>query len=180
MKRVPFGTLFIYSEPSVCKPGSVERLSPPGDHFSGSVIAHALKQPTRGSNEVDASHRLLGLAPAGVYRAARVATDAVGSYPTISPLPPLSRWRSVFCGTVRRILIRPGITWQPVHGARTFLDEVCKQGPHRDRPTDDSSQPEYNTFRAMTRLCCVVTHPVGACFPARQGATILIISVRQS
>jgi hypothetical protein len=33
------------------------------------------------------SHRLFGLAPAGVCRAIRVATNAVGSYPTVSPLP---------------------------------------------------------------------------------------------
>ena len=30
---------------------------------------------------------LFGLAPRGVYRAFDVATEAVGSYPTISPLP---------------------------------------------------------------------------------------------
>src|SRR5262245_44750573 len=32
--------------------------------------------------------RLCGLSPDGVCRAARVTTDAVGSYPTVSPLPP--------------------------------------------------------------------------------------------
>ena len=40
---------------------------------------------------MDISHRLLGLALAGVYRAVRVATTAVGSYPTVSPLPQSSR-----------------------------------------------------------------------------------------
>jgi hypothetical protein len=34
-----------------------------------------------------ASHRLFSLAPTGVYPAAHVATSAVGSYPTFSPLP---------------------------------------------------------------------------------------------
>ena len=33
------------------------------------------------------SRRLFGLAPAGVYHAIRVTTNAVGSYPTFSPLP---------------------------------------------------------------------------------------------
>ena len=37
-----------------------------------------------------ASHCLFGLAPAGVYPAAIVANRAVGSYPTISPLPATS------------------------------------------------------------------------------------------
>jgi len=48
---------------------------------------------------------LFGLAPGGVCRAACVAARAVGSYPTVSPLPrwrSLERgpaWRSVLCGT---------------------------------------------------------------------------------
>ncbi len=33
------------------------------------------------------SRRLFGLAPDGVFRAADIAIDAVGSYPAISPLP---------------------------------------------------------------------------------------------
>ena len=49
--------------------------------------------------------RLFGLAPTGGYRAAAVASAAVGSYPTVSPLPrPVARaWRSVFCGPFRRL-----------------------------------------------------------------------------
>lgn len=58
-------------------------------HFSRSTITRTLQQPTRGVLvEVGYSRRLLGLAPAGVYRAAHVAMRAVGSYPTFSPLPP--------------------------------------------------------------------------------------------
>jgi len=34
-----------------------------------------------------AASSLFGLAPGGVYRAISVAGDAVGSYPTLSPLP---------------------------------------------------------------------------------------------
>jgi len=37
--------------------------------------------------EVDISRRLLGLAPTGACRAIRVAMNAVGSYPAVSPLP---------------------------------------------------------------------------------------------
>ena len=48
------------------------------------------------------SRRLLGLAPAGVYHAGCVATTAVSSYLTFSPLP-LAR-RSVFCGTGRHCI----------------------------------------------------------------------------
>src|SRR5712691_4708770 len=48
------------------------------------------------------SRCLLGLAPTGGYRAAPVARRAVGSYPTVSPLP-LDKGRSVLCGPVRRL-----------------------------------------------------------------------------
>jgi len=54
-------------------------------------------QPTRGfgENAVKRSRLtgragpplLFGLAPRGVYRAADIAARAVGSYPTVSPLP---------------------------------------------------------------------------------------------
>ena len=41
---------------------------------------------------------LLGLAPDEVFPADDVATIAVGSYPTISPLPRMRRY--LFCGTL--------------------------------------------------------------------------------
>ena len=53
------------------------------------------------------SRRLFGLAPIGVYRAVSVARHAVGSYPTVSPLPAVARRRSDFCGTVRRWPLAP-------------------------------------------------------------------------
>src|SRR5437588_9157671 len=48
------------------------------------------------------SRCLLGLAPTGGYRATPVARRAVGSYPTVSPLP-LDKGRSVLCGPFRRL-----------------------------------------------------------------------------
>jgi hypothetical protein len=101
-----------------------------GDHSSRSRIAPGLKQPTRGSQRLALASRthtgwaspplLFGLAPRGVFRAPDVATRAVGSYPTFSPLPnALDRKRrvlgfaenlpprckhhrrSIFCGTFR-------------------------------------------------------------------------------
>ena len=53
------------------------------------------------SGEQPSNVPLHGLAPNGVYRAVDVTADAVGSYPTFSPLPPLARRRFIFCGTVR-------------------------------------------------------------------------------
>ncbi len=78
---------------------------------------------------------LFGLAPDGVYRAVRVTTSAVGSYPTVSPLPDPPEGghrRSALCCTFRRFGpkaygARPlaGIL---LCGARTFLDART----HRD------------------------------------------------
>ena len=69
------------------KPGSVVN-----SHSSGMRVAAHLKQPTR--ELVRAARRgskplapLFGLAPGGVYPATDVATGAVRSYRTISPLP---------------------------------------------------------------------------------------------
>src|SRR5215204_1800777 len=50
--------------------------------------------------------RLFGLAPTGGYRATAVTSGAVGSYPTVSPLPFEALrllGRSVFCGPCRRL-----------------------------------------------------------------------------
>ena len=66
-----------------------------GSHSSGTAFARCLAQPTRMTGpETGCSHAfaspassLFGLAPGGVYRAVPVTSDAVGSYPTLSPLP---------------------------------------------------------------------------------------------
>ena len=47
--------------------------------------------------------RLFGLAPTGGCRATDVTAGAVGSYPTVSPLPAVSDGRSLLCGPVRRL-----------------------------------------------------------------------------
>src|SRR5206468_9881327 len=49
------------------------------------------------------SRCLFGLAPTGGCRATSVTERAVGSYPTVSPLPLGLKGRSVLCGPVRRL-----------------------------------------------------------------------------
>jgi len=73
-----------------------------GSHSSGAGFAPGLKRPTRmTSPETGRGLRpmssLFGLAPGGVYPAIAVASNAVGSYPTLSPLP--RRHRSRRAGT---------------------------------------------------------------------------------
>ena len=66
-----------------------------GSHSSGTALARCLSQPTRMTGPETGCRRacarpassLFGFAPGGVYRAAPVARRAVGSYPTLSPLP---------------------------------------------------------------------------------------------
>ncbi len=70
-----------------CKPDSVadrDRMVAADGHSSGRRVATALLRPSRS---------LFGLAPDGACRATLVAEDAMGSYPTVSPLPRESRGR---------------------------------------------------------------------------------------
>jgi hypothetical protein len=72
-------------------------------HSSGTPVTRRLKQPTRTAGSGHRSRAssapwregpapfLFGFAPGGVYRAVDVAADAVRSYRTVSPLPPLPR-----------------------------------------------------------------------------------------
>ena len=83
---------------STDKPGSVV-----DSHFSGIVIAHNLKQPTRIQRGPRLNGFLFGLAPSGVCPAIFVTKNAVRSYRTISPLPNVNTWRYIFCGTFRRL-----------------------------------------------------------------------------
>ena len=70
------------------------RNGPRDGHSSGTPVTGRLARPTRtigpgnrpGRPRPPASS-LFGLAPGGVYHAVPVAGDAVGSYPTLSPLP---------------------------------------------------------------------------------------------
>ena len=75
---------------------------------------------------------LFGLASGDAYHASDVAITAVGSYPTVSPLPDpqrrdlrshrLGHRRFVLCGAGVGLL-RLGITQRPAHEVRTFLSQ---------------------------------------------------------
>ncbi len=86
---------------------------------------------------------LCNLAPGGACRAASVSGRAVGSYPTVSPLPARSG-RSVLCGAFPRVpaSFRPpspaGRYPAPcLRGARTFLT------PKRARDHPATRRPQY-------------------------------------
>ena len=95
------------------------------------------------------SRRLFGLAPAGVYRAVIVADDAVGSYPTISPLPRhgcrqphLGGLLSVALSVARSSRrVRPGVTWQPALWSPDF--------PRCTRSKSSASRPSGRRLPVM-------------------------------
>lgn len=73
---------------------------------SPAISSNLPAAPVTGWSVWATPRRLFGLAPTGGCRAAAVTSRAVGSYPTISPLPlgPESLWgRCFFCCPVRRL-----------------------------------------------------------------------------
>ncbi len=78
-----------------CKPGSVPPTPRRGrdDHSSGPPVAGRFSRPTRApgpakpANLTVGATPLFGLAPGGACHAVPVTRSAVGSYPTLSPLP---------------------------------------------------------------------------------------------
>ena len=113
---------------TACKPGSVlaptSKQAAMDGHSSGTPVTERLARPTRATTR---KHRcrlpgvspLFGLAPGGVCRAASVAGRAVGSYPTVSPLPSW-RTRQAVCflwhfpwGRPRRTLSGTVSPWSP-------------------------------------------------------------------
>ena len=74
---------------TACKPGSVRLIAQVWQPFLWDACCQA-PHATHPGRRRDTAHArpLFGLAPGGVYRASPVARPAVGSYPTLSPLPP--------------------------------------------------------------------------------------------
>src|SRR3954468_21443907 len=77
--------------------------------------------------------RLFGLAPTGGYPAAAVASGAVGSYPTVSPLPVcpiLGPAGGLFSVALSVALRRPGVTWQSTRWSSDFPRTPCGVRDH--------------------------------------------------
>ena len=101
-----------------CRPGSVHPLARAGGHPSRAAVAGSLVRSTR-------EHRagrprsltqgtgvpLLTLLRVGFTEPPGSLRALVVSYTTVSPLPPLARGRSDFCGTVPRVT--PGRRYRP-------------------------------------------------------------------
>src|SRR5438876_7706649 len=91
------------------------------------------------------SRCLLGLAPTGGYRATPVARRAVGSYPTVSPLP-LDKKGGLFSVALSVASRRPGVTWQSALGSSDFPQHTTPSSmPRPSRPT--ATRQENYRFR---------------------------------
>jgi len=100
-----------------CKPDSVPGF-PGGSHSSGIAVADDLKRSTRRRGRAGLNASLFDLAPHGVYPAASVTGSAVGSYPTISPLPGPKTIGGVFSvalsvGSLLPAVSRRAALWSP-------------------------------------------------------------------
>ena len=105
-------------------------------HSSGPGLAPRFTQPTRPlspARQADPSKGaavLFGLAPGGACRAASLAGRAVGSYPTVSPLPVTPAEQKsgkasigglVLCGAIPQVSLGGRYPPPCLGGARTFL-----------------------------------------------------------
>ncbi len=133
---------------SACKPGSVRRANPPRRPFIWDARCRtplATYPDSRCENTPGAGApalSLFGLAPGGVYRAVCVAAAAVGSYPTLSPLPghdPFGFGKAVCFlwhfpwGRPRRALPGTVSSWSPDFPPRRPFG-TCRSGRPADWP----------------------------------------------
>ena len=106
---------------------------------------------------------LFGLAPAGVCHAAAVTSRAVGSYPTVSPLPELRRTGAIgglfsVALSVGALRHRPGVTWQRALRSPDFPRALAcprpsgRQHPPRKIISSCPSRPDDGRVTAQNTL----------------------------
>jgi len=98
-----------------------------GSHSSRRNVTISLMQPTRtiarkrkacGKSRLSS---LFGLAPGGVYHAITIADNAVGSYPTLSPLPAIKTGGLLSVALIPKVTLAGCYPAPCLRGARTFL-----------------------------------------------------------
>ena len=92
-----------------------------------------LENETSGLTVWVTPRRLFGLAPTGGYPATAVTSGAVGSYPTVSPLPvkPFGFMGGFFSVALSVAFRRPGVTWQSTLWSSDFPRVPCGTRDHR-------------------------------------------------
>ncbi len=192
---------------TACKPGSVVRLSTRDGHSSGPPLAGRFSRPTRTARTGDGpagansgAPPLFGLAPGGACHAVPIAGSAVGSYPTLSPLPPANTGggllsvalslRSPSAGVARRhIAVEPGLSSTPRRAprpsgrlARIPTAPKRSQGQVRGWPGTSSKPvpPGWQPFAMVDHLpldeqpaAAGLTGPLAAALKRRWGSCAL-------
>src|SRR5262249_18801051 len=111
-----------------------------GDHSSGHRVAAGLERPVPGGLARRGPRRppfggtpLFGLAPGGVWRAPPVTRRAVGSYPTVSPLPACAG--GLFSVPLSFGLPRLAVSQHPALGSSDFprTARLAAPGPRSPR-----------------------------------------------
>ena len=147
-----------------------------GDHSSGTALADRLARPTGWSTKACLSlarrPSLFGLAPGGACLAIPVTRNAVGSYPTLSPLPrnPPENWQAR--GGLLSVALSLGFAVARIPG-RTLSaalptwspDFPPASHPASDRPAARSSAPytrqrrkgRFRPFLRPKRRTCAIT-----------------------
>lgn len=149
---------------SSCQPGHLGAKLPCGDFTSRATS-------------------LFGVAPGGACLASPVASPAVGSYPTVSPLPSLVRrtdayasfaretGRSLLCGAFPRVTPAGRYPAPLLHGVRTFL---VRSGIYQGRPMRTRDHPAIRAAPSYAQAAHRSMGRVGRCVgkhaPQRGGA----------
>ena len=146
-----------------------------GSHSSGTMLAHRLAQPTRMIGPETGCRRfwrpassLFGLAPGGVYLAAAVTRGAVGSYPTLSPLPRIKRGGllsvALSLGAPPPDVIRHRVSVEPGLSSPYRLSALVKRGCpanwHRLNRRFDPQRPQRETKNSPNDMKCKALRPI--------------------
>ena len=166
-----------------CRPGSVRPLARAGGHPSRAAVAGNLVRSTRelGRAALSRSRRsrcsripsrardsLLTLLRVGFTEPPRSPWALVVSYTTVSPLPPVSRGRSVFCGTFPRVT--PGRRYRPPCPAEPEPSSARQADlARRDRPASSPAARVQRRGRTATlatgRNLPGISRTIISCFP---------------
>ncbi len=165
---------------SACKPGSVWQVSPPRRPFICESCCQLPVATNPGGGPGDRLRArlpctrppLFGLAPGGVCPAATVASRAVRSYRTVSPLPaqapavcflwhcPWGRPRRPLAATVSPL--EPGLSSRvsPRERPPDRLEGACRV--HRAGPSSDGVKPVRKDRSASRAAACPGSNSVGS------------------
>ena len=122
-----------------CKPDSVTESPPPMTIPLGAGLPPRSGCQPGSRTKAARAGSLFGIAPGGACRAGPVARPAVGSYPTVSPLPRNNAQGGLFSVALSLGLPRPGVT------RHRCLVESGLSSPRKVRPSGPPRRPQLGS-----------------------------------